>query len=133
MMYEKIFSRCIIYSCTKCWPVLPPFKNLARGFCTYLVCQIRQYNETALILKASRWFPWWNLINIRITYICFILCIKLLVCLGFQRNMIYQNTTFGKRLFINHLRHCLQCFRCFWISLSKHFIPPSSLPSSQKT
>ena len=30
-----------------------PFKNLEKGFCTYMVCQICNYNETALILKSK--------------------------------------------------------------------------------
>lgn len=67
------FSIGVLYSCTKCWPVLPPFKNmenLGKSFCTCVVCQVYQYNEIALILKAGRRQHWWNLINKHQDYIC---------------------------------------------------------------
>lgn len=110
------FSIGVLYSCTKCWPVLPPFKNmenLGKGFCTCVVCQVYQYNETALILKAGRRQHWWNLINKHQDYICCFQSLHYIVGVFRLSEEDYYKTPLSENGCYQH-NHCLQCFRCFW-------------------
>ena len=111
-----------------------PFKNLKKGFCTYMVCQICHYNETALIFKIQ-------LLTSLIKFdkqtsglylFVFSLCIKLSVCLDFQRKITAEHHCWKQT--ITNFSIVYNVFGAYkYLEQKKnHFDTPSSSPPKKK-